>query len=245
MSKDKYKYCGIYLIQIDKYNYVGQSIDITNRIKQHKKRLKQGKHHNNFMQNVFNKYKTFSYKILWKGDASCLTLMEQNFINFFKLNNLNLCKAGHYTEQHRLSISIGNKNSKANIASLNKARLIGAAKPKTEAQLEVAQKWAESMNTPEANAKSAKSRLNNSAVKNAARNRKRSDFSIYTIQNKKTREVFVGTRSEFAEKYTINSGRTSDLIRRGYYKHWFITHVNTVAHGKESELSGKPKHIMV
>jgi len=224
-NKNKYKYCGIYLIKIGKYRYVGQSIDITNRIKQHKRSLKQNRHSNYYMQNVYNKYKEFEYVILCKCEEVYLTILEQTYINMLDDNiKLNLTGAQVYSKEHRQAISKANKTSKKNLESLAKARKISASKPKTEAQMKVAYRWVKSMNTVEANTKSARSRKNNLKVITAARNRKASDSSIYTIENKTTKEIFIGTRSEFAEHTGVNSGRTSDLVRRGYYKNWLITH---------------------
>lgn len=60
------KISGIYLIQINQYNYIGQSVDIKNRIRGHRSTLFRNIHANKYMQNVFNKHKSFSYKILWK-----------------------------------------------------------------------------------------------------------------------------------------------------------------------------------
>lgn len=220
---NKYKYCGIYLIQIDKYNYVGQSIDITNRINQHKRKLKNNKHPNNYMQNVFNKYKTFSYRIIWKGEAALLTMMEQNFINFFSVNNLNLSKAGYYSEEHKEAISIANKNSEANLKGLAKAREVSRLKPKTEAQLEVAQKWIASMNTPEANKKSSESRKNNSNVINARR--KREDQTVYIFINKKTNEEWKGLRIDFSKYLNVDkaSARVSEILRGKSFRGWELS----------------------
>lgn len=117
------KIVGIYLIQIDKYNYVGQSIDVKGRIGKHKYKLKLGKHENSYMQNVYNKYKNFSYKILWEGSVECLQLMEQRYINWLG-NSLNIREASNniMTKRHKKSISKAHKKSKLVQASVIKAK---------------------------------------------------------------------------------------------------------------------------
>jgi len=224
MNKDnKYKYCGIYLIKIGKYRYVGQSINIRKRISQHKRRLKQGKHCNNYMQNVYNKHKDFSYKILVKCDEVYLTILEQTYINMLDDDiKLNLTGAKIYTKEHRKAISVANKNSEANKKQLDKARRIGATKPKTEEQLKVAMRWVKSMNTLEANAKSALSRTNNPNVINARR--KREDPTIYIFVNKKTNEEWKGLRVDFKEYLNVNnaSARVSEILRGKSFRGWML-----------------------
>lgn len=116
------KIVGIYLIQIDKYNYVGKSINILGRRNKHKSNLKLNKHENNYMQNVYNKYKEFNFKILWVGSVELLQLMEQQYINWFS-NSLNIKDASNHimTEAHKKSISKANKKSKLVQASVKRA----------------------------------------------------------------------------------------------------------------------------
>ena len=45
----------IYCITEDKY-YIGQSIDVLNRLEQHKRELIKGEHINSKLQNAFNSY---------------------------------------------------------------------------------------------------------------------------------------------------------------------------------------------
>lgn len=223
---DKYRYCGIYLIQIGNYNYVGQSINILSRVHQHKKLLKNNKHHNSYMQNVYNKYPSFSYKILWQGELQFLTIMEQCFINKFNysLNIKGAKKRGPLSKEHKLNISKANKTSLAVKESLSKAIAIAQAKPNTNKQIEASKQNVKSCHTKQVIAKSAASRKDNPNVIQARRTRKDVDQTIYTIQNKQTKEIFVGLRADFAKVNSVSSSRTSDLVKRGYYKQWFITH---------------------
>lgn len=71
---------GVYVIKIDKYNYVGQSVNISNRMKNHKFHLKNGTHRNKYLQNVYNKYKNYDVKIQYI-EKEFLTIVEQCWIN--------------------------------------------------------------------------------------------------------------------------------------------------------------------
>lgn len=50
------KVCGIYKIKIHNKEYIGSSKNIQHRLRQHLTTLKQNKHHNHTMQNLYNKY---------------------------------------------------------------------------------------------------------------------------------------------------------------------------------------------
>ena len=50
--------CGIYKItnKINNKKYIGQSIHVKERIAEHKNQLKNNTHHNQYLQNAYNKY---------------------------------------------------------------------------------------------------------------------------------------------------------------------------------------------
>lgn len=60
--------CGIYAIEnlVTNKIYIGKSIDIEKRLKEHKASLEQNKHYNIYLQNAWNKYGStnFIFKIL-------------------------------------------------------------------------------------------------------------------------------------------------------------------------------------
>lgn len=196
-NNTKYKYCGIYKIQIGEYNYIGQSINIRKRITQHRYNLKQGIHHNNFMQNVFNKYKTFEYKILFKVEKEFLDILEQVCVNFYSKNNLNLIPVG----KRDYVKSVSNKSRKASKINVH------------------------FMNTSEANLKSKMSRQNNINVINAAQ--KNADQTIYIFVNKKTGLEFEGTRKMFREyliKQNVPNvhGRVAEVLKGKSFRGWIL-----------------------
>lgn len=224
MNKDKYKYCGIYLIKIDKYRYVGQSIDIKNRINQHKRKLKQGKHANNYMQNVYNKYQTFEYVILHKCEEVYLTILEQTYINMLSEDiKLNLTGAKVFSKEHREAISKANSISEANLKSLAKAVEVARLKLRTEAQIANSKKSVKTMNTKEANAKSAQSRKSNLNVINARR--KREDKTVYIFVNKRTNKKWKGLRVNFAKYLNVNnaSARVSEILIGKSFRGWKLS----------------------
>jgi group I intron endonuclease len=84
------KICGIYKIMcLDSGKvYIGKSIDIENRLNQHKYALKRGLHNNNILQNEWIKYgiKSFEFSILepMQKDRRKLNIREQFWIKQYK-----------------------------------------------------------------------------------------------------------------------------------------------------------------
>jgi hypothetical protein len=79
--------CGIYCITINNKQYIGSSINIKRRLIQHKSDLINNKHCNQILQNLYNKYLTFDFKILEILDVKNLnelTKKEKEYINRYK-----------------------------------------------------------------------------------------------------------------------------------------------------------------
>ena len=77
------KICGIYCISNSKYFYVGQSIDIYRRWNKHRWELKNNKHKNQIMQNVYNLYvetDPFEFAIIKEVSTELLNKFEKEFI---------------------------------------------------------------------------------------------------------------------------------------------------------------------
>lgn len=96
--KDKFnKVSAIYLITFNNNNkklfYVGSAVNVYIRIRDHYGKLLKNTHHNNKLQNYFNKYGSicFTVDILttvhFKNQPMLLEL-EQNWINIYKVNEL-------------------------------------------------------------------------------------------------------------------------------------------------------------
>lgn len=90
---------GIYKITInDYYIYIGQSMDIEGRWKQHLSELKQNKHYNKKLQNVYNKHSdNIKFEIIERCDINKLDEREMFYIEQFNA----------YNTKHGLNMSIG------------------------------------------------------------------------------------------------------------------------------------------
>lgn len=62
--------CGIYKIVINNKTYVGSSLDIKKRLRQHRRELRKNIHDNRYLQNLYNKYNNATYEILEKCSIS-------------------------------------------------------------------------------------------------------------------------------------------------------------------------------
>jgi group I intron endonuclease len=113
--------CGIYQIRNSKNNkiYIGQSINIPSRIKNHKSLLRDGKHHSHHLQNSYNKYGVgcFEFKTLLLCEQSELTRYEQALVNSLspqynkKLECVDSPKGIKLRESTKLKMSLSHKGS--------------------------------------------------------------------------------------------------------------------------------------
>ena len=118
MSEEKI--CGIYYIEnIKNYKkYIGQSIDIKKRWYLHEFELNNNSHHNQRLQNAWNKYgeENFEFKILLECKREELDLYEQYFIEKFNTyyDGYNLDFGGtnrvRWTDEMRKKMSILKSN---------------------------------------------------------------------------------------------------------------------------------------
>lgn len=101
--------------------YIGQSVNITRRIKRHTLELAKGCHSNTHLQNAWNRYgeDSFEFKILIYCEPFELTKYEQFFVDLYtpeKLYNIriecvNSPLGTKYTEETRKKISIARSGS--------------------------------------------------------------------------------------------------------------------------------------
>ena len=107
---------GIYKITInDYYIYIGQSVDIENRWRQHLTTLQNHKHSNHKLQSIYDKFSDkIKFEIIEECDESELDDKEVFYIEQFKSYNtdygLNLCLGGnshrkYKTQEERNSVS--------------------------------------------------------------------------------------------------------------------------------------------
>lgn len=82
---------GVYYLKINELNYVGSSIDVKSRLLEHRSKLKNNKHENKRMQNIFKKYgeDKCSFSVLEVCDESLRLEKEKYYIDLLGpvLNN--------------------------------------------------------------------------------------------------------------------------------------------------------------
>lgn len=65
LKEDLVKKSGVYLIECNSHKYIGSSVNLYNRYKQHVLTLRRGRHYNDFLQNIYNKYPNdISFKLV-------------------------------------------------------------------------------------------------------------------------------------------------------------------------------------
>ena len=87
--------CGIYKIALDDGRcYVGQSVDIEDRWREHRRHLRADKHHARYLQNAWNKYgeAAFTFSTLDECSRELLTEREQHWIDT-QNSVFNVCRA--------------------------------------------------------------------------------------------------------------------------------------------------------
>lgn len=95
---------GIYMIKFNEHFYVGSAVDLTGRKNRHLHSLRNNKHCNTFMQNLYNKYGEYGFKfvILEECKKEQLIAREQYYIDTLK-PDINICKIAGSTLGIKLS----------------------------------------------------------------------------------------------------------------------------------------------
>lgn len=143
------KKCGIYKITntINGKVYIGQSVNLNKRMKSHLAYLKANKHHNNYLQNSFNKYgvEAFVFEVIKLCAIKELDNLEMKYIleynstsevfgynlveggqkyRFFTEDvkkKMSLARKGKkLSEQHKKRIGEGHKGKKMSLSSIAK-----------------------------------------------------------------------------------------------------------------------------
>lgn len=111
---------GIYKIKniINGSLYIGSSVNLKKRFKDHLRLLKQNKHHSIKMQNSWNKYgeDNFVFEILEYCKKDELLVKEQFFLDTYK-PNLNICKVAG----NKLGVKMSDKQKKI-LSEINKGK---------------------------------------------------------------------------------------------------------------------------
>ena len=112
---------GIYLLFVNKWFYVGSSVNLTNRKSSHLSLLKKDKHPNIILQRSFNKNNNFKFTILFETVPGCTLKAEQPFIDRWRKNgkcaNIALdaraaSRGRKLSEDHKRKIGLASKGRK-------------------------------------------------------------------------------------------------------------------------------------
>lgn len=128
MITTKYKKkTGIYLITIGKHQYVGSAARcLYTRQHQHLSDLRYNKHGNSKMQNAYNKYKIFTFKVIEEWEPEFCIGLEQYWMNLIQPNlNIRPVASSQYGFKHsaKTIAKLKNRiNSKETIDKIKLAR---------------------------------------------------------------------------------------------------------------------------
>jgi len=124
----KCKKGGIYLLRnlSDGKVYIGKSINLDKRLREHKLSLARGDHHNNYLQNTWNKYgeDNFEIEILFNSDNSEeLNEKEIYFIKLYNSNDLNYGynltsggEGGFINDEVKMKMSVSARGLRASLS---------------------------------------------------------------------------------------------------------------------------------
>lgn len=123
--------CGIYCIEnlINHKKYIGQSIDIYRRWKDHKHELNGHRHHNVYLQRAWDKYgeDNFNFYILEECDVSIINCREMYYINKFDCVN---GKCGYNIESGGNANKVIPKETKEKMSAAKDGMYSGGTNPK-------------------------------------------------------------------------------------------------------------------
>ena len=123
MSKEKI--CGVYEIinSVNKKIYIGSSVDIYNRWKDHVYQLNNNIHSNVYLQHAWNKYgsNNFDFKIIERCNKNNVRECEQYYIDLFNCCNRDV----GYNIMPRVDMSELSEETKNKISIANKGKHLG------------------------------------------------------------------------------------------------------------------------
>lgn len=123
LENKKYAIPGIYCIAYESILYIGKTINIERRLRQHISKLNCKKHHNSKLQNYYNKYKDkFTYHVIEFCSKEDLSEKETYYIKIYDtyLNGFNLTTDEIYKLRAEDVKKLKEKNYKISIKLKNK-----------------------------------------------------------------------------------------------------------------------------
>jgi len=88
ISKELKGKSGIYLLKINGKIYIGSSVDMYRRLKQHFNHLNKGCHRNKHLQSSWDKYKSIQYSVVEECSVDTLAEREDYYIEYYNSFNL-------------------------------------------------------------------------------------------------------------------------------------------------------------
>lgn len=152
---------GVYQIYnpINEKRYIGSSIDIVKRLKEHRRNLIAQRHHNQHLQNAWNKYgDLLEFKPLEYCEPDRLLELEQQYIDYYDSANRKFgynidsiadhARPGfHLSEETKQKISYANKGRKLSKETIEKVRLAQIGKPKPKQSQAMKKRYANGQST--------------------------------------------------------------------------------------------------
>ena len=222
LLKDTTSISGIYKI-INKINgkyYVGSSIDIYQRWRNHKSQLKRNIHKNPHLQNAWNKYGENNFQFIIEKEVSLNQLLEEEQ----KLIDLHFGKSYCYNINSGVTKLYGNYNPfyGKHHTEISKQKMGGAIIDYTGHNNPFYGK----IHTKETKETWKKTR---NYLHMKGENHSQFDHKIYTFQN--NNEIFIGTRYDFTNLYNnLSKGNICWLIKGKHksVKGWTIKNEDVI-----------------
>lgn len=151
---------GVYQIFNTQTNkrYIGSSIDVKRRLKEHKRNLKSCKHCNQHLQNAWNKHEEYLIfePLEYCEPDQCLKL-EQQYIDYYNSSNREFgynidsqaASAGkHLSEETKRKLSIAHRGKKVSPEVIEKVRVANLGKRKPKQSETMKEKYKNGYNVP-------------------------------------------------------------------------------------------------
>jgi len=151
---------GIYQIynSITNKRYIGSSINVTRRLKEHLRNLSKNRHHNIHLQNAYNKYKDFlEFRFLEECSPEECLLFEQYYLDYYKsylrefgynIDPEAKCAGKHPTEETKEKIRNKALGRKQTSETIEKVRLANLGKKKIKQSETMKRKYREESYRP-------------------------------------------------------------------------------------------------
>jgi group I intron endonuclease len=237
-ESDTTKISGIYKI-INKVNgkyYVGSSLDIYHRFKEHKQYLMHNYHFNDHLQHAWNKYGNEKFEFVIIEQYSCigrkeLLNIEQKYLTTIQATpsiayNLRYnAEGGQMSEYSKKKIGDKNRGRKHSLESKLKMKLAAQTKAPmadtTKQKISLSKMGHKNPNYHKI--PSDETRIKQS-IATSGQNNSRFISTIYTFKNKYTDGMFTGTCYDFRMAHNISSGRLASIMRGAlsHVKGWYL-----------------------